>query len=124
MEKITLMESEFDDCIAIDENGCLNDSLDGKYGYRVFYNVSPEFIKASGYFTEDQMLGDDFVLCGGQVEFTVTAGGEKVGETLLWISVEDFENGGIKNTDFVDISEVDIIELIDDFNNRQEEKEL
>jgi hypothetical protein len=111
MEKIYLSDCEFDIAAPIDENDGLDDSLNGEYGYRVFYNVKKDAPWFSNYFDE---IPAQFV--GGQMEFTVDEDGEQIGEVLLWTTAET-ENNGYENVDFIDYFG-DISELVDNFNEK------
>ena len=112
----------FSEKVSVDAEDRLDDFKNGEYGYRVFYDVSSNDIRNSGGFTEDQLSDDEMELCGGQVEFTVDKDGNQVGEVLLWVSLEDEEHN-TENTDFVDISDADISELVDDFNRLEKGEE-
>lgn len=127
---INLSKCELDEYFNIDSDGRIYDEVNTVYedelyeegSRRVFYNVPVEEITKSGYFNEDQMLDDEFIVCGGQIEFTVDKDGKQTGEVLLWLSVEILEDGGIENSDFVNFNE-DISILVDDFNDRNKDLE-
>lgn len=94
--------------IPLDKDGNLNDSENGKYGYRVFYTVPLRELVVNLFAVVKNTIG-------GELEFSVDGSGKQVGEVLLWTSVEDGD--GISNDEFVPYCE-DISDFVNDFNAR------
>ena len=123
MEKLNLSLCEYSDKISLDAEGNLDDSKNGEFGYKVFYEVPKSEIDRLEAFKDlDEFKeleeGEDYC---GELEFSVDENGEQCGEVLLWFSIEVEDEESTENVDFVNY-ENDISELVDDFNNRQMKK--
>lgn len=121
MEKLNLSLCEYSDKISLDLEGNLDNSKNGEFGYKVFYEVPKSEIDNLGVFKDLGELkeleeGEDYC---GEIEFSVDENGEQCGEVLLWCTITSEEES--QNIEFVNY-ENDISELVDDFNNRQMEK--
>lgn len=119
MQKIDLSLCECNDYIPLGANGDFDDSKNGEYGYRVFYNVPKSEVDKLGVFKDmDELkeLEEDEDYCG-EIEFSVDENGEQYGEVLLWCTITSEEE--CENIDFVDYDE-DISQLVDEFNNELE----
>lgn len=119
MQKIDLSLCECNDYISLGANGDLDDSKNGEYGYRVFYNVPKSEVDKLGVFKDMEELKDleenqDYC---GEIEFSVDENGEQYGEVLLWCTITS--EAECENIDFIDYDE-DISQLVDDFNNELE----
>ena len=116
MSRIDASMCTLNEAVPLNEEGHLDDSKAGDYGYRVFYNVPRMELAKSGEFGN---LPEDCV--AGEIEFTVNTDGVQEGEVLLWMTVEDY-GGGFTNEDFVSYDDMDVISvLVDDFNNQEKD---
>ena len=119
MSRIDASMCTLNEAVPLNEEGHLDDSKTGDYGYRVFYNVPRMELAKSGEFGN---LPEDCV--AGEIEFTVNTDGVQEGEVLLWMTVEDLD-GGLTNEDFVPYDDMDVISaLVDDFNNQEKDVSL
>lgn len=109
MNKLNLKNCTFNDAIALDEEGNLDDNANGKYGFRAFYTVPKKELIASQAFHD---LPNNYN--NGELEFSVDRSGKQFGETLLWMTTIDNDNM-LSNEDFVEY-EFDITELVENFN--------
>lgn len=103
MTEFTLNNCIFDGCIPLDKEGNLNESLNGEYGFAVFYTIA-----------------EDNPSFNRTLEFHVNEYGEVNGDVLLWTSV--YEEDSMIASDFI-IYNGDVSELVTDFNNREWERE-
>ena len=116
MSRIDASACTLDEAIPLNQEGHLDDSETGNYGYRVFYHVPRMELSKSGEFGN---LPEDCV--AGEIEFTVDKDGVQAGEILLWMTVEDLD-GGFTNEDFVPYDDMNVISaLVDDFNNQEKD---
>ena len=128
MSRIDASACTLDEAIPLNQEGHLDDSETGNYGYRVFYHVPRMELAKSGEFgnlpegcVEGEIgnLPEDCV--EGEIEFTVDKDGIQNGEVLLWMTVEDLD-GGFTNEDFVPYDDMNVISaLVDDFNNQEKD---
>lgn len=106
-----------DTMIPVNKDDNFDESKNGEYGYRVFYDVNEdeEFFRQSGLATD----GLDGEFAGGQLEFTVDANCALIGEAevLLWITCKDDE-GSYTNADFVNYNE-DISYVVEDLKKQK-----
>lgn len=116
MKKIDLSLCEFSSKIPLGPEGNLDDSKNGEYGYKVFYDVPKSEIDKLGVFKVED---EESEYTGGEIEFTVDENGEQCGEILVWCSREDEDS--VENIDFVNYYN-SILLLVEDFNNRENEK--
>mgnify|MGYP006352047873 CR=1 FL=1 len=116
MSRIDANKCTLEEAVPLNQEGHLDDSQIGNYGYRVFYHVPRMELSKSGEFGN---LPEDCV--AGEIEFTVDKDGIQNGEVLLWMTVEDLD-GGFTNEDFVSYNDMDVISaLVDDFNNQEKD---